>query len=63
MFLTIMKYFAYLYACTWFVWPFVFVYSFATGLCGVIKEDEEKRKSLLWAAIALLVITAGSAYS
>lgn len=57
MLLKIMSYLAYIYAFSWFIWPFVFVYSFASGIAGKISGNKESDKALLWAGVALLFIT------
>lgn len=49
------------YYWTWFVWPFVFLFSFVFGLSAVIKDEEGAGKNILWAAISLLIILAGIA--
>lgn len=50
---------AYFYYWTWYLWPFVFVFSFAKGLSLKIKDEEASKKSLIIAAISLLIILAG----
>ena len=62
MLLSLMRVFAYLYVFAWFVWPFVFVFGLAFGIADLVK-GEEKSKGLLWASIALLVITCGLSMS
>lgn len=50
-----------LYIWTWYLWPFVFVSSFAKGLSILIKNGESStyNKSLIIAGFSLLVIIAG----
>ena len=50
---------AMIYYSTWFVWPFVFVFSFAKGVSLISKDEETGVKSILMAGIALTVILAG----
>lgn len=49
------------YYWTWYIWPFVFVFSFAKGLSLIIKDEESSayKKSLIIAAFSLLIILAG----
>jgi hypothetical protein len=47
------------YYWTWFIWPFVFVFSFFTGLVEIIKDKNATGKNLLIAATSLLIILAG----
>lgn len=46
------------YYWTWFVWPFVFMFSFVYGLSSIIK-DEKASGSITIASISLLIILAG----
>lgn len=57
MLLKIMSYIAYIYAFSWFIWPFVFVYFLASGIAEKIAGKKESDKTLLWAGVALLFIT------
>jgi hypothetical protein len=41
---------------TWIVWPFVFVFTFAFGLVGLIKDDKSSLKLLIWAGFSLLIM-------
>ena len=47
------------YLWTWFVWPFLFVFTFAIGLAEIIKDDRASLKNIFIAAISLLIILAG----
>lgn len=48
------------YYWTWFIWPFVFVFSFAHGISSIIKDNEKSDKILLMvSAVSLLIILAG----
>lgn len=47
------------YYWTWFIWPFVFVFSFAVGLAEIIKDENASGKNILIAAVSLLIILAG----
>lgn len=47
------------YYWTWFIWPFVFVFSFAYGLSTIIKNREEATASIFIASLSLLIILAG----
>lgn len=46
------------YYWTWYIWPFVFVFSFANGL-ATIKEEKAVKGSLMAAGVSLLIILAG----
>ena len=59
MLLEIMSYIGFFYYWTWFIWPFVLVINFATGLANLIKKENASRYELYWAAISLLIILAG----
>ncbi|HHY91023.1 MAG TPA: hypothetical protein GX503_05090 [Clostridiales bacterium] len=61
MFIELMRGIGIFYYWTWFVWPFVFLFSFVLGLSAVIKDEEGAGKNILWAAISLLIILAGIA--
>lgn len=56
---TAAKYIGLAYLWTWYVWPFVFVYSFANGIVRKMKDDAEAWKSLMWAGIAMTMIVCG----
>ena len=47
------------YYWTWFIWPFIFVYSFANAIAELVQDKEDSGKSMLIAAFSLLVILAG----
>lgn len=47
------------YYWTWFIWPFVFVFSFASGLTEIIKDENSSEKNMLVAGVSLLIILAG----
>ena len=49
------------YYWTWFVWPFVFVFSFTNAISTAIKEENASLSSLMSASISLLIILAGIA--
>lgn len=50
-----------LYFWTWYLWPFVFVFSLAKGISLRIKDEEAtaSKISLIIAGFSLLVILAG----
>lgn len=45
------------YLWTWFIWPFVFVFGLAFGIADLVKNENSKGKGLIWAGIALLIMT------
>ena len=47
------------YYWTWFIWPFVLIFSLAFGIKELIKNENSSSKPLLLAALALLVILSG----
>ncbi|NEU31738.1 hypothetical protein GN156_13285 [bacterium LRH843] len=59
MFLEFMQGIAIFYYWTWFVWPFVFIISFAYGLTEMIKNEHASLKSIFLAGVSLLIILAG----
>lgn len=58
----LMKILAYIYYWTWFLWPFVFIFSFAVGIKEVVKDEEKQGGNLALAAVALLIMLAGLLY-
>ena len=59
MLLGLMKGIAIVYYWTWFVWPFVFVFSLAAGIAEIVKDEKGSGKSLIISAVSLLIILAG----
>ncbi|MEL7672053.1 hypothetical protein [Methanobacterium sp.] len=59
MLIRLMKGIGVFYHWTWFIWPFILVFSFSNGLVEIIKDKNATRKNLLTAAISLLIILAG----
>lgn len=48
------------YYWTWFIWPFVFVFSLAHGISSIMKDNGRSDKTLLMvSAVSLLIILAG----
>lgn len=47
------------YYCTWFIWPFIFIFSFTFGLVDIIKDESSSGKNIWIAATSLLIILAG----
>ncbi len=45
------------YLWTWFIWPFVFVFGLAFGIADLVKDEHSGAKGLIWAGIALLIMT------
>ena len=62
MLIELMKIIGICYYWTWFIWPFVLVFSFGNGLAKIIKNENESRKEFVWAAISILIILAGINY-
>ncbi|RGX53321.1 hypothetical protein DWV16_17015 [Anaerotruncus sp. AF02-27] len=59
MLLGLMKGIAIFYYWTWFIWPFVFVFSLAVGIAEIVKDEKASGKSLIISAVSLLIILAG----
>lgn len=59
MLIGLMKGIGVFYYWTWFIWPFVFVFSFSAGLVEIIKDKNATGKKFLIASISLLIILAG----
>lgn len=60
MFIGFMKMIYLIYTKTWFIWPFLFVFSFSYGIAGIIKNKDDSGKGLLVvASISLFIIIAG----
>jgi len=59
MFFTLMKGMGILYFWTWFIWPYLFVFSFAFGISALIKGEKTAQKHLLVSSFSLLIILSG----
>ncbi|MFD2706825.1 hypothetical protein [Salibacterium lacus] len=47
------------YYWTWFIWPFVFVFSLVYAISTLVKDDTASLKPAITASISLLIIVAG----
>ncbi len=47
------------YYWTWFIWPFVFVFSLVYAISSLVKDDKTSMKPAIGASISLLIILAG----
>jgi len=47
------------YYWTWFLWPFIFVFSFIDAISEAVKDEDPSEKSTIIAAVSLLIILAG----
>ncbi|MFC0558410.1 hypothetical protein [Halalkalibacter alkalisediminis] len=47
------------YYWTWFVWPFVFIFSLVYAISSLVKDDTASIKPAIVASISLLIILAG----
>ena len=56
------KYIAYIFYWTWFIWPIAFVYGFAYGIKETIETKNIDSKGFVVATISLLMILAGVVY-
>lgn len=59
MFLGLMEAIGLLYYWTWFVWPFVFIFSLVYAISSLVKDEEASMKPVLLASVSLLIILAG----
>ena len=49
----------FVFGWTWFIWPFVFVFSLAWGIVDWIKDECCSTKPLLLAGLSLTIMLAG----
>ncbi|WP_303971408.1 hypothetical protein [Sporosarcina ureae] len=47
------------YYWTWFIWPFVFVFSLVYAISSLVKDDKTSMKPAIFASTSLLIILAG----
>lgn len=47
------------YYWTWFIWPFVFVFSLVYTMSSLVKDEKTSMKPAIAASISLLIILAG----
>ncbi|RAZ79276.1 hypothetical protein [Planococcus halotolerans] len=47
------------YYWTWFIWPFVFIFSLVYAITSLVKDDAASMKPILIASVSLLIIVAG----
>ncbi|PID04501.1 MULTISPECIES: hypothetical protein [unclassified Sporosarcina] len=47
------------YYWTWFIWPFVFVFSLVYAISSLVKDEKTSMKPAIVASISLLIILAG----
>lgn len=47
------------YYWTWFIWPFVFIFSLVYAITSLVKDDTASMKPILVASISLLIMLAG----
>lgn len=59
MLLSLLQVLGNLYYWTWFIWPFIFMFSTFYGLSELIKNKEFSGKIILLSSISLLMILAG----
>lgn len=50
---------AILYYWTWFIWPFVLIFSLVNAISSLVKDDAASMKPVLVASVSLLIILAG----
>ncbi|RSL31509.1 hypothetical protein D7Z54_19920 [Salibacterium salarium] len=59
MFIGLMQGIGIFYYWTWFIWPFVFVFSLVYAISSLVKDDTASMKPVIAASISLLIILAG----
>lgn len=59
MLISLMQGISILYYWTWFIWPFVFIFSLTYGISSIVKDSKSTMKPIIVAAISLLIILAG----
>lgn len=59
MLIAIMRGIGIFYYWTWFIWPFVFIFSLVDAIASSVKGDDLSPKSSMWASASLLIILAG----
>ncbi|MDN4606261.1 hypothetical protein [Sporosarcina highlanderae] len=59
MFIGLMQGLAFFYYWTWFIWPFVFVFSLVYAIASLVKDDKASTKPIIVASISLLIILSG----
>lgn len=47
------------YYWTWFIWPFVFIFSFVYAISSLVKDEKASMKPVVVASISLLIILTG----
>ncbi|SOC15591.1 hypothetical protein SAMN05880501_108112 [Ureibacillus xyleni] len=47
------------YYWTWFIWPFVLIFSLVYSIASLVKDEKASIKPALLASISLLIILAG----
>jgi len=47
------------YYWTWFVWPFVFIFSLVYAITSLVENDTASKKPVIVASVSLLIILAG----
>lgn len=50
---------AILYYWTWFIWPFIFIFSLVYAISSLVKDENASMQPILVASISLLIILAG----
>ena len=59
MLIGLMEGIAILYYWTWFIWPFIFIFSLVYAISSLVKDEEASMKPVLVASVSLLIILAG----
>ncbi|MBQ2837448.1 MAG: hypothetical protein IJE67_04885 [Peptococcaceae bacterium] len=56
MLLKVMLILSHIYLWTWFIWPFVLLYSLAYGIKGIVQNNEVDYRFWILASISLMII-------
>ena len=59
MFIGLMQGIAVFYYWTWFIWPFVFIFSLVYSITSLVKDDRASMKPVFLASLSFLIILAG----
>lgn len=59
MLIGLMQGIAIFYYWTWFIWPFVFIFSLVYAISSLVKDDAASMKPIIVSSLSLLIILAG----
>lgn len=59
MLIDLLKFVALFYYWTWFIWPFVFVFTLIYSISSLVKDEKTSMMPAFIASLSLLIILAG----